>query len=212
MGSLAVHGGACVSSSGGRTNPTWPVIDVVRKLAVDLRATVWDLGCRFAQWLGVAGDYVSFGEAEIWMHLHDARRKDHNEDFHMLLFLKGGFLRYAGKSTALGVIRVDGLDQPHLAVLVDGEGWEDEPATLVIINKKHMTALRSEEPLTGKELLEWGWRSGIPTAKLPVLKQETIAARLDEEIGKGRFSVEALKPCPICKRDCYSDYCFSSRN
>ena len=109
-------------------------------------------------------------------------------------------MRWAkGKSTALGVIRIDGLEQPHLSVLVDGSRWEHEPAGLVIINKKHMTALRSEEPLTGKELLEWGWRSGIPTTKLSVLQQETIAARLDEEIGGGRLSVEALKPCPSCK-------------
>ena len=100
----------------------------------------------------------------------------------------------------LGVIRVDGLEQPHLSVLVDGEGWEDAPAGLVIISKMHMTALRSEEPLTGMELTEWAFRNQIPCAKLPLLRSETIAARLDEEVGKGKISVEALKLCPSCKK------------
>ena len=117
---MVVHVSAAL---GAARTKTWPRIDKVRGLAVELRATIWELAVGFAQWLGVAGDYVSFGEAEIWMHLHDARHKDHDKDFHCLLFLAGEFLRWAkGRSTALGVIRIDGLEQPHLSVLVNGSG------------------------------------------------------------------------------------------
>ena len=116
-----------------------------------------------------------------------------------MLFLAGSLLTEGGV-VALGVIRVDGLEQPHLSVLIDGEGWENAPAGLVIISKMHMTALRSDEPLTGMELLEWAWRNRIPCAKLPLLRNETIAAKLDAEVGKGNFSVEALKLCRSCEK------------
>ena len=39
---------------------------------------------------------------------------------------------------------------------------------LMVFTKMHMTALRSDEPLTGMELLEWAWRNQIPCAKLPL--------------------------------------------
>ena len=64
-----------------------------------LRAVIGETAQKLAQWLEVAGDYMSFGEAEIWMHLHDARHKDHDQDFHCLFFLAGEFLRAGGRST-----------------------------------------------------------------------------------------------------------------
>ena len=85
------------------------------------------------------------------------------------------------------------------SLLVDGEGWENRTAGLVIIAKMHMMALRSAEPLTGMGPLEWAWRNQIPCAKLPLLRKEMLAMTLDEEIGKGKISVEALKTRPSCK-------------
>ena len=48
---MVVHVSAALGAARTRK---WPMIDVVHQLAADLRATLWEWGCRFAQWLGVA--------------------------------------------------------------------------------------------------------------------------------------------------------------
>ena len=37
--------------------------------------------------MGSAAQYLAFGEGKIWMHLRDARRPNHDKDFHLLLYL-----------------------------------------------------------------------------------------------------------------------------
>ena len=152
----------------------WPKRDHVQREAVKLRVLLHEGAKRLLKWLGQVGLFQSLGEAETRMHIHDAKHKNHDKDFHCLLVLVLALLDDP-TAVALAVFRVDGLKRPHLAMVVGRKGgWESHRVAAVFIERGHMRSIRFEDPPTAMQLIAWAARHGVDVALLRTLTEDGL--------------------------------------